>query len=277
MTDSVPEDQTAATPPAAHNRQSMAKSRVNWTREQRLAAWANAASFANVAAAIAAFVLLLLTLQATQGSLVATQKAVAEAREQAVQARRQADTAQATLIQSTRAWINVSVDPTSVSLTWDKTERPTIKATLKGTNEGSSPAIDVQIFPVLFFPQNGLATVIRSRIRTLCSGTDMVGNMVFVKDGLDQIGITSLQDDLVKSWIDRVRKKIAPDQQLPVPFSLAICAAYKIVGDDLTHHTARIYDIGRVSPTGSLMPVLGENMTADYISLTKEYNGEYAD
>jgi len=119
---------------------------------------------------------------------------------------RQADIAQATLIQSTRAWINVSVDPASLLLTWDEAERPTAKVMIKGTNEGNSPALDTEVFPVLFFPQGGAATVIRNRIRELCSGSAMVGNIVFIKDSIDQIGVTSPQDDLVKRWIDRVKR-----------------------------------------------------------------------
>jgi len=77
----------------AHEGQDKAKSRIKWTREQRLAAWANAASFMNAAAAAAAFALLFLTLQATQDSLTASRNAVAEAHEQAVQAQHQAEIA----------------------------------------------------------------------------------------------------------------------------------------------------------------------------------------
>ena len=189
---------------------------------------------------------------------------------------RQANIAQAALIQNSRAWINVNVDPASISLTWNA-EQPTVKVLLKGTNEGNSPALDTEIFPALFFPQSGEAVAIRNRIRELCSGSPMVGNIVFIKDSIEQISVTSPQDDLVARWINRVKQGLPPGQEIPVSLSLAVCAAYRIVGDDLTHHTARIYDIGRVFPTGSLVPVLSENLTADHISLRREYEGEYAD
>lgn len=190
---------------------------------------------------------------------------------------RQADIAQATLIQSSRAWINVNVDPGSMALTWDKAELPTVKVLLKGTNEGNSPAIDVQVFPVLFSPQGGKAMAIRARTKLLCSGWTMLGNIVFIKDDIIQAWANTLDDGSVQKWVHRVKQHAPPSQPIPVPLSLAVCAAYKIVGDDLTHHTARIYDIGRVFPTGSLIPLLGESMTADHISLTREYEGEYAD
>jgi len=223
---------------------------------------------------------IILTAASTAGALAAAWFAsgALNASWDAVKAARdQTDIARTASLASTRAWINVSVDPTSVSLTWDKADQPTIKATLKGTNEGNAPATDVQVFPVLFFPQSGRATAIRSRIKTLCSGVAMLGNIVFVKDGLTQISSTSLQDDLLKDWIDQFRKEIAPDQRPPAPLSLALCATYKIIGDSDTHHTARIYTIGRAPPDAMVAPFVGEDLAPAQVVLWREYNGEYAD
>ena len=190
---------------------------------------------------------------------------------------RQANIAQATLVQSTRAWINVSVDQASISLTWDAKGQPIVKAMVKGTNEGNSPATDVQVFPVLFFPHGGQSTAIRARIKLLCSGWTMLGNIVFIKDDISLAWVTTLDDGSVQQWVDRVKKNTPPGQQISVPLSLAVCAAYKIVGDDLTHHTARIYDIEGTSSSDRGMPFLGESMAADQIELRKQYEGEYAD
>lgn len=81
MTDSVPENETSPAPPTAANEQDGAKCQVKWTREHRLAVWANAASFASAGFAAAAFLILLKTLWATQDSLAAAQRQVETAKE----------------------------------------------------------------------------------------------------------------------------------------------------------------------------------------------------
>jgi len=164
-----------------------------------------------------------------------------------------------------------------MSLTWDAIGQPIVKATVKGTNEGNSPATDVQVFPVLFFPRSGQSTAIRARIKLLCSGWTMLGNIVFIKDDISLAWATALDDGSVQQWVDRVKKHAPPGQRIPVPLSLAVCAAYKIVGDGITHHTARIYEIRSAASDGREMPFLSESMAGDQIALERQYEGEYAD
>ena len=58
---------------------------------------------------------------------------------------------------------------------------------------------------------------------------------------------------------------------------LSICATYKIVGDDLTHHTARIYTVGRAPSDAMVAPFVGEDLAPGQVVLWREYEGEYAD
>lgn len=107
MTDPMPKDQVATTPPPADQQQSSAENGIKWTREHWLAFWANIASFLNVGFAAVAFLILVRTLWITQESLAAAQRSVVEAHEQVVHARRQADAAENQLIASTRAQLKI--------------------------------------------------------------------------------------------------------------------------------------------------------------------------
>lgn len=190
---------------------------------------------------------------------------------------RQADIAQSALIQTNRAWINVTVEPANISLKWTNTEHPTMEAMITGTNEGNSPAIDVQVFPVLVMPQSGQAIAIRNRVRGYCSGYEFLGNIVFIKDKIDQSWVVTLNDKSIDGWISRVKRAVAPGAPIVVPLSLIICTAYKIVGDNATHHIARIYDIVTMTSGHPVTPFLGIDLPFGQVVLERHIDAEYAD
>lgn len=137
MTDSTPSDEAATAPPAAQDGQHAPKSRIEWTREQSLAWWANVASFVNVGATLAAFVLLVQTLRVTQDTLAVSQRAAEETR-------RQADIAQEALIASSRPWIMLTdVKPDSFSS--DDETGVALRVNMTVKNVGHSPAQNVSV------------------------------------------------------------------------------------------------------------------------------------
>lgn len=137
MIDSTPPDETAPALPAAQSGQDATKGLVKWTREQRLALWANIASSVNVVAALAAFVLLIQTLRVTQDTLVVSQRAGEETR-------RQADIAQEALIASSRPWIMLT-DVKPSSLASDDEAGISFQINLSVKNVGHSPAQNVSV------------------------------------------------------------------------------------------------------------------------------------
>ena len=192
--------------------------------------------------------------------------------------RRQANIAQNTLVDTNRAWIDVSIDPSTLSLTW-KGNVPTVRADVTGKNVGNSPALDVQVFllPYVFQsrpPKSDYATT-----KELCAGYDLLGNLVFMNDITTVNSSSSMPANDADRWMHDIAKFADPKTPTVMPVEMAVCASYKIIGDEHRHHTALLYDVGRPGGlNGSpLAPFIGQDIPAGSVAFMRLFDGEYAD
>ena len=165
-----------------------------------------------------------------------------------------------------RAWVRVEVEPASLSLTWNN-HVPQLQGKIVATNEGNSPAIDVQVFGKLFVLGSGDVRSDRNLIENLCQGYPFAGNILFMKDQ-----ITS--DRFVPVITGVTLPKSMPKGSVPFPMTVAVCGVYGIVGDTDLHSIARVYHVGVGDP--DRVPNLDENVPAHGIALGREIDGEYA-
>jgi hypothetical protein len=245
MTDSLPQDQAPTAPPGAQGKQHGAQHRVKWTREHRLTWWANAASFLSAGAAAAAFVLLFLTLRATQESLVAARASVAEAHEQAVQARRQANIAESQLVATTRARLKLTAITDAyvsrakgVDVAWFRFE-PAYK------NFGPSPAENIFFEPYVFIVGAGPSP------KQVCgTGPGWIAHepsadIVFPQD--EGEGSWAVQVPLQRLK-EEAAKVLAVQPSQPVYVGVVGCLLYRSGSDADTYVTGFVADLHLAGP-----------------------------
>ena len=227
MTDRPPPDEAPPAPPTTDQEQSPADGRVKWTRDQKLAWWANAASFVNVGAALAAFLLLVQTLRITQDTLAVSQQTVEETK-------RQADIAQDALVAATRARLKVTAI-TNVLVTRLPSSgagRFHFKPTYK--NFGQSPAQDIFFSPHVFVVGAGPPP------KRTCEGDKgrfegASTEIVFPQDegGQQQTGVQIQLND-IEAQAAKVR---AIQPTATIYLGIIGCLTYRSTGSDDIHVT----------------------------------------
>ena len=165
-----------------------------------------------------------------------------------------------------RAWVRVEIEPASLSLTWHD-HVPQLQGRITATNEGNSPAIDVQVFGKLFVLGSSDLKSDRILTENLCRGLPFAGNILFMKD---QITSTRFVPVITRVTLP----KPMPKGVIPFPIGVAVCGVYSIVGDTDLHSIARVYHVGVGDP--DRVPNLDETILAPGIALGREIDGEYA-
>ena len=192
-------------------------------------------------------------------------------------------TAHDTLIATSRAWVDVTYDTSSVSFDWDNPNGPAIGITLIGENKGNSPALHVTIFPHLVVIPFGAQNIAKTFRESCGYKSTSFGSLVFVKEKvLNQTG-TSF------SWREAndYRKQASIVDKIPfdkvrwVNFYLVTCGAYFLIGDTAVHITVRAYDVGKIVQ-GNAGPIfvslsMKDNLPAGQVTLRRQFEGDYAD
>ncbi len=276
MTDNTPPDEAAPAPAAAQDGRDTPKGRVNWTREQRLALWANVASFVSVGAALAAFVLLVQTLHITQNTLAVSQRAAEETQ-------RQADIAQDALIAGNRPWVMLT-DVKPVNLVSDNEFGVDFRVSISVKNVGHSPAQNVSVSGRLLIGEFDLPPdqVMASECQKPRDGSFVIpGEAVFPDQTQDLNGgvaeafgigaeklwearaarINSAREynatvgrpDRAQAWAEELSKF-----PFHAPLSLVGCINYRASDNAALYQTSFMFDVGP-KPDGGAFPLLSEN------------------
>lgn len=197
------------------------------------------------------------------------------------QASRQADIAKDSYLATTRAWFDVGVDLSDLSLKWKEGVGATLYARTTGTNNGNSPAISVSLSSNLEVDRGVLEFPRRDIIKESCTQWRPLsgGDIVFMKEPIEHYGPAFAAWHEIIAPIDEGAER---SNQLSdsVAFYVVACAMYRIVGDDNWHYTARVLRVLRVDdPDGTRVSHLlkiGEDLEDGRLTLVRE-GGAYAD
>ena len=232
--------------------------------------------------AFVAVVLTYCTLQATQEQVSDGHLALGEAR-------KQTNIAQENLIATTRAWIHLSIDPSSMSANWVPAGLD-IQIPVIQDNQGNSPALAEAVQPFLFMSLE-VGPNFKQIVEDTCrSWTPIESHVYFAKtsaeDQLPEDVTAEINYSRINTIIRKVKDNLGknyPRDSSGVRFSIfaIVCADYKVIGDVVVHHTGRMFTVGkgavaegRLVSTGIAM---GENIPKGGMVAEREYQGDYAD
>lgn len=186
-----------------------------------------------------------------------------------------------------RAWVNIDVDESQVSLNWDgRTARLNIEGSV--INMGNSPALEAEAFfvPLITDFGSGSMTVhsakVRDKVRSTCLGR-LFGtrNLIFMKEvtryGSSVEIPTSEMDADDRRWAEASKRPVEPGNMYSI--SIIACATYRIASDVDIHFTGRIFNVQKIGhPPGKIIAlVVGDNIAKGQVVLQREFEGDYAD
>lgn len=279
MTDSAPQDEAPAAPPAAQGKQGGAKRRIEWTREHRLAFWSNMASFASVGFAAFAFAILVLTLHATQDNLAVAHRSADESRRQADAALVQASIAQRALVASERPWLSVGLINNGPVSFDDRGAHVELVWTVR--NHGRIPAQEVNILSEVYPMSSGRADYsdfLLVQQKRFCDGSlqiplGMSPNRETVFPGEDFIRGVSVV--IRPELLNDARAYIAP--RTATLIAIVGCVTYTFPGSDRWHMTGFAYTLYRRDPQEAShllpIPITGEVVPPDDLRVTNSLWG----
>lgn len=194
---------------------------------------------------------------------------------------RAVDVARDSYLATTRAWFDVDVDPSDLSLAWKQGVGATLYYKVKGVNNGSSPATNVSLSANLEVDRGIVEFPRKNIIEESCTKWTPLsgGDIVFMKEPIEHNG------PAFAAWYEIIpptpEGAERPNQiGDSVPFYLVACAMYKIVGDEKWHHTARVFRVLRIDDSDdarvSHLLKIGEDLVDDRLTVVRE-GGAYAD
>lgn len=201
-------------------------------------------------------------------------------------AREQTSIARNAYLATTRAWFDVDVDLSDISLDWRDGQEVVMYVKIKGTNNGNSPAIDASLSSRLIVDRGIWSDPLRTIVEDSCTKWHPVngGDIVFMKEPIEHYGPVSIPWYEIKSYlnnfveVDGVEKVERPVTS--VPFKLVACAMYRIEGDAGWHYTARIFQLVRLDEADGTRAShrlrIGEDLENGRLTLLRENIGAYA-
>jgi hypothetical protein len=243
-----------------------AKERRYWTWQTIIGVSAVFISLLAVGITTAGFYVLIQTLQATRDAVR--------------EAHRQADITRDAYLTNTRAWMDVAIDTTKLNFSWKPTVGVYMTIALIGTNNGNSPALNASIFARAFVAE--FITSPASLASEACVIPEAFwGNITFVKAKITATFPLSISwDDITRYQEDIAKYHLTGEDPDAVPFYVIACAQYKIIGDEKVHHTARVFNLARISATGGKIVgrfPIGEPVPNNLLSVSEAEIGDYAD
>lgn len=165
---------------------------------------------------------------------------------------RQADIANATYIATARAWVDVSVDPGSASLTWLGGNDGYTVMNLTLINHGSSPAITTQAF-IKVIPTKHPVNEVRS-LKESCTDRNSGGSVAFPSVPIKIL--SQLSFGIPEDFIQRLPQRGDTKPMAFTSLDVAVCVSYKILGDNLIHYTAYLFQFMKPLESGYGTPGL---------------------
>jgi len=201
-------------------------------------------------------------------------------REEVDAANNQTVIAQKTYGAATRAWLDVSVDPSSIEIIWDGQNGAIVSANITASDQVPSPALQVNAYIIpaarIFGTDNTEALAHHCFDSTLGPG---LGNVLFQNPPLTSRSTSGVAWSDIEAW----RSKMASanhTQVSQIPFvamQMAACVTYKVIGDDAWHHTIRVYDFGTVSTDQRFKYVPIGNWPSGQGWVSQELEGQHID
>lgn len=202
------------------------------------------------------------------------------------QTRRQADIARDSYVATTRAWFDVDVDLSEISLKWRDGVGASLRVKVEGTNNGNSPAIEASVSSRLAADEEILGASSKEIVKDSCTTWTPVngGDLVFMKEPIETFRPTFVQWYKMQPFFNIMTDDNSAISQAKssmfVQLYFIACVIYKITGDDEWHHTARIFRVFRLDELepvrGSYQLKVGEDLEGDRLTLVREDIGAYA-
>jgi hypothetical protein len=192
------------------------------------------------------------------------------------ESKRQADIAQKTLVQTTRAWLDISVDAKTISLDWPHGQDATFLLTVTATNKGNSPASYVFLHPQVFFDKRIIINAGENIVLNSCN-IPFPGRMVFPTSSTDMTFEAILKKEEIqdaREIIAKANKKGVSDVN-KLTVTLLACVSYRITGDTKLHHSGRLYLLGGMQDPWSMN--IEESLPNGSVRLQERPSEEYSD